>query len=122
MVAVPTIFVDTCASLFDILRCRPPGGRRPSPCFTIDYRAFPPFPHLCKGTIIAICIRVMAAKKEKRDYLQENDRASTDYEALTNAGLQRLLHKRLPSMRFMSVSNENRETVIAMLVISEKVQ
>lgn len=65
---------------------------------------------------------MMATKKQKRDELEQDAGMSTDYEALTNSDLQQLLHKRMPGMGFMSVSNENRETVIAMLIISERVQ
>lgn len=65
---------------------------------------------------------MMAAKKQNRDGFEQDAGVSTDYEALTNTELQQLLHKRMPGMGFMSVSNENRETVIAMLIISERVR
>jgi hypothetical protein len=65
---------------------------------------------------------MVAARKRKNDEFEQDAGMSTDYEALTNTQLQRLLHKRMPGMRFMSASNENRTTVIAMLIISERGQ
>jgi hypothetical protein len=64
----------------------------------------------------------MTAKKRKKDKSHKDTVMSTNYERLTNTELQQLLHERMPAMGFMSVSSENRKTVIAMLVISERTE
>ncbi len=72
------------------------------------------------GTIIARLLYMGALKKEQRDITITDKDPSANYDALTNRELQHLLHDRLPGMGFMSVTDGNRETVIAMLKITEK--
>lgn len=43
-----------------------------------------------------------------------------DYEALSNEELTRLLHKRFPELIIWIVTDDTRNTVIAMLKISKK--
>jgi hypothetical protein len=43
----------------------------------------------------------------------------TNYTALSNEGLRLLLRRRMPDMTFLPVTDESRQTIIAMLKITE---